>query len=247
MYEADALNLTGLGIQARAFFTRSMNIMKTLLTLALTWILMAQVSKADLIISEVYSAGSGNLTYGVDWFELTNRGATSINITGWRMDDNSANFAVSVPFGSEVTTIDAGVSVVFLETSAANFANRVALFNQAWFGSDTSSVVFGSYNGSGVGLGTGGDAVNIFDSAGNIQASVSFGAASTGFTFDNAEGLTGAISRLSQVGVNGAFQSFNNAEIGSPGRIAVPEPTSVALTIVGLTSFAALRRKSKKV
>ncbi|HAF00150.1 MAG TPA: PEP-CTERM sorting domain-containing protein, partial [Methylophilaceae bacterium] len=52
------------------------------------------------------------------------------------------------------------------------------------------------------------DAVNIYDSTGVIQASVSFGASdavSPFQTFDNAAGVTGAISTLSQVGVNGAF------------------------------------------
>ena len=221
--------------------------MRFFLALFLALLGSAGSLRADLVISEVYSAGSGNGTYNVDWFELTNRGSTSIDITGWRMDDNSANFGVAVPFGPELTIIGAGQSVVFMETSSANFANRVTLFNQAWFGADTSSVAFGSYNGSGVGLGTGGDAVNIYDSLGNLRANVTFGAATTGFTFDNAAGLTGAISQLSQIGVNGAFQSFNGAEVGSPGLIsAVPEPTSVALACIGLSGIALLKRRDRK-
>jgi predicted extracellular nuclease len=221
--------------------------MRFLLVAFLTLACSVSTLRADLVISEVYSAGSSNTTYGVDWFELTNRSSASIDITGWVMDDSSANFGSAVPFGPELTIIGAGQSVVFLETSSANFANRVALFNQAWFGSDTSSVAFGSYNGSGVGLSSSADAVNIYDGLGQLQASVSFGAATAGFTFDNAAGLTGAISQLSQIGVNGAFQSFNGAEVGSPGLIAaVPEPTSVALACVGLSGLALLRRRNRK-
>jgi len=228
------------------------------LSLALV-LITAPSTLADLIISEVYPAGSGNGTYGVDWFELTNTGGASIDITGWRMDDNSISFTNSVPFGAEVSSIAAGQSVVFLETSSANFATRVTNFNLAWFGNETSSVVFGSYNGSGVGLGTGGDAVVIFNSTGTIQARVTFGTTTTGFTFDNAAGINGTapggpgdpgnpgtISQLSAVGVNGAFLSFNGAEVGSPGTItAIPEPTSILLAGIGGLAGWCVRRRRK--
>jgi len=211
---------------------------------------------ADIVISEVYSAGSGNTGYyAVDWFELTNTGASDVDITGWKMDDNSNSFASAVPFGAEVTVIAAGKSVVFLETSTANYATRVANFNNFWFGTPTSSVLIGSYNGSGVGLSTGGDGVNIYNAAGVNQASVTFGAATVGFTFDNAAGLNGAITQLSVAGINGAFVSFKadgpapGTETGSPGTIStfssVPEPTSIALTgIGGLLALVIRRRRS---
>jgi hypothetical protein len=216
---------------------------------------------ADIVISEVYSAGSGNSgtlldpNYAADWFELTNTGASDVDITGWKMDDNTNSFASAVPFGAEVTVIAAGKSVVFLETSSTNYATRVANFNNFWFGTPTSSVLIGSYNGSGVGLSTGGDGVNIYNAAGEIQASVTFGAATVGFTFDNAAGLNGAISQLSVAGINGAFVSFKTngpgpgTETGSPGTIStfssVPEPTSIALTgIGGLLALVIRRRRS---
>ena len=213
----------------------------------LTAALLAGISSThaqSLLITEVYPSGSGNLTYGVDWFELTNFGSSAVDITGWKMDDGSAAFLSSVPFGTEITTIGAGKSVIFLETSSANFAARVSSFNTVWFGTTTSSLLFGSYNGSQVGLGTGGDAVNIFDSSGNVLANVTFGATTAGATLDNYTGANGALSTYSAVGTNGAFTSANGLEIGSPG--VVPEPSSAALLGFGTLALLALRRISRK-
>lgn len=205
-------------------------------------LLLSSHASADIRITEVASWGSSNGTYGVDWFELTNFGASSIDITGWKMDDNSNSFANSVPFGPQVTTIGAGESVVFLETSSANYATRVANFNNAWFGTPTSSLKIGSYNGTQVGLSTGADAVNIFDSIGNLITRVDFGTATTNVTFDNSIGLNNTvISALSAIGVNGAFQSFDGREIGSPG--AVPEPSALGLLAVAGVVAGGLRRK----
>ena len=75
-----------------------------------------------------------------------------------------------------------------------------------WFGTTPpASLLVGTYTGSGVGLSTGSDAVNLFDAAGRRITGVSFGASTTGVTFDNAAGVAGPISTLSAVGINGAF------------------------------------------
>jgi len=201
-------------------------------------------SYAAIMVSEVNPNGSG--TTDADWFELTNTGNSAIDITGWRMDDSGILDPPAATFGPEVTSILAGQSVVFLETGA-NFSTRVETFNTRWFGTTTSSVVFGSYNGSGVGLSSNGDAVNIFNSAGVLQANVSFGANTIGSvgppvilgrTFDNAAGLNNTvITQLSAIGVNGAFQSFFGIDVGSPGTIsAVPEPASIVL--MSMVAFA---------
>jgi predicted extracellular nuclease len=205
-------------------------------------------AQADIVISEVYAAGSGNGTYASDWFELTNLGASSVDLTGWKMDDStgdggSAAAAVNL---LGVTSIAAGQSIIFMESNDIVFASKIEAFNQAWVGQPTSSFVFGRYSGSGVGLGTGGDSVNIFNASNVRQANVSFGASVTGVTFDNTAGLNGFISTLSSLGVNGAFTSFNGAEVGSPGIAAVPEPTSLALSGVALFGLAAWRRRARK-
>lgn len=69
-------------------------------------------------ITEVHPSGSGNGTYAADWFEITNTGATPLDIAGWRVDDDSNAFGSSVALRG-VTTIPAGRSAVFFEGNAS--------------------------------------------------------------------------------------------------------------------------------
>jgi len=198
-------------------------------------------ARAAIVITEVHPTGSANASYGADWFELTNTGAAAVDITGWRMDDNSNSFASSVALRG-VTSIAPGQSVIFAEgnASGSNDPTIQANFITAWFGGAAPiGFTMGGYGGSGVGLSSSGDAVNIFDSVGNLIARVDFGASTLGTTFDNAAGLTGTISTLSVAGVNGAFVS-PVGEIGSPG--VVPEPASAAL-LIGAIGALLMRRR----
>ena len=59
----------------------------------------------------------------------------------------------------------------------------------AWFGATPpAGFKIGTYTGGGIGLSTGGDAVNLFDAPGNHMTGVSFGVSTTGKTFDNTAG-----------------------------------------------------------
>jgi hypothetical protein len=208
------------------------------LALATAGIVPAQ---AALIISEVSPTGSSAPAYLADWFELTNTGAVALDITNWRMDDNSNSFAVSVPL-SGVTSIAPGQSVVFIEGTSATADS----FKTAWFGTNVpAGFTIGSYTGSGVGLSATSDAVNIFNSTGTLMANVSFNAATLGVSFDNAAGLNNAtISTLSSVGTNGAFTSATGGEVGSPGTIGVvPEPSAFTALLGGLGVFGLCRRR----
>ncbi|MEA5442609.1 ExeM/NucH family extracellular endonuclease [Cyanobium gracile] len=194
-------------------------------------------STNGLVITEVAPWSSGNSPVAADWFELTNTGSTAIDISGWRMDDNSGSFVASVPL-SGISSIAAGESVIFIEGASPN-----ATFLSNWFGANApAGLQIGSYSGSGVGLSTGGDAVNIYDPNGVLKASVAFGASPappTLASFDNAALLNNSLTTLttlSSVGVNGAFgitSNDGNTEIGSPGRIAsLPEPPSLIISEV---------------
>ena len=140
------------------------------------------------------------------------------------MDDNSNSFALAVALNG-VTTIQPGQSAIFVEGTAST----ATAFTTAWFGaSPPSGFLIGSYTGSGVGLSTTSDAVNVYDSTGALVANVTFNASdgtSPFQSFDNAAGVNGPISTLSSVGTNGAFVAANDAaEVGSPGTIGAPGP-----------------------
>ncbi|MEI6467743.1 MAG: lamin tail domain-containing protein [Verrucomicrobiota bacterium] len=216
----------------------------------------ALVAHAQLFITEWHSAGSSNANgYSVDWFELTNTGSSAVTLTNWRMDDSSPSFATGAVL-SGVTSLAAGKSAIFLEVPSAgtpSFATIQAGFLTAWFGSNVpSGLLIGSVIDGGIGLSGNGDAVNIYDAAQSLMASVSFGsnAGNLNRTFDNTALLNNtAVNTFSSVGVNGAFLSANGLEIGSPGIFApIPEPSTYA-AIAGLATLGTvvLRRRFRNV
>ncbi len=186
---------------------------------------------AHALISEVAPWGSGNTPYAADWFEVTNTGATPVDLTGWKMDDSSNAFSSAVPL-HDMAVIPAGMSELFFEDTTGVDATIESQFLTAWLGSPTPPPGFliGFYSGAGVGLSTGGDDVHLFDSLGNPVTGVTFGASPSSppfASFDNTAGAT-TLSTLSAIGVNGAFRSYDENEIGSPPALASAGPTITA-------------------
>lgn len=202
-------------------------------------------AQAAVNITEVAPWGSGKSEVAVDWFELTNSGLSALDISGWKMDDNSAQFSKAVAL-SGVSSMAAGQSVVFVEGTAAD----ATAFASLWFGTSVpAGLSVGYYSGSGVGLSQSSDTVNVYNASGALQASVSFGASGASApyqTFDNAARLNNTtLSQLSVTGINGAFAAAGNAsEIGSPGSVAaVPEPETYAMLLAGLVVMGAVVRR----
>jgi uncharacterized protein YjiK/2',3'-cyclic-nucleotide 2'-phosphodiesterase (5'-nucleotidase family) len=189
--------------------------------LDVTDVLVETTPIVSVSITEAASWSSSTTNVGADWFEVTNNGNAPLDITGWKVDDSSNSFTAALAL-TGITSIASGESVIFLETTSTNAATIIANFKSAWFGSNVpAGLQVGSYTGGAIGLSSGGDAVNLFNAAGVIQSNISFGAATTNFTFNNAASLTNSvITTLSQVGVNDAFAAANDTvQIGSPGTI----------------------------
>ncbi len=207
-------------------------------------------ARAALVITEVMSSSGITGAGSGDWFELTNTGATSVDLTGYQMDDNSNSFASSVPISftnlGATATLAPGQSEIFLETATPDA--DVAGFRSYWGGLATLAPI-ATYTGSGVSLGSGGDQVHIFDAAGNVQAGVAFGAATSGVSFDNRAGVSfpDFVTTSSVAGVNGAYNAANPGalsvtDVGSPG--AVPEPSAyVWLGLGALAGLSAVRAR----
>jgi autotransporter-associated beta strand protein len=184
---------------------------------------------------------SNALTLGnMDWWEITNYGDAAVDITGWKMDDNSFSFGSAVPISPFSTTgapvwslINPGESVVFMETSSGSTA--VTQFQSLWnLGSGTGNVrnpKLGTYTGSGVSLGSGGDGVIIFDAMGNEVSRVSFGAATQGCSFSwsyDSAGVLGSApaGTVSNASTPPAYSVTisGTQNTGSPGVAVVTAP-----------------------
>jgi uncharacterized protein YjiK len=213
-------------------------------TLELIDVINETATPGTVAITEVAPWGSGNTSYAADWWEVTNLGATPVDLTGWRMDDNSYAFGSAVPLrgawngggADPVGSVAPGQSRIFMESGqnpAAADATLAQKFSLAWWGTSAPppGVAIGFYGGSGVGLSTGGDAVNLFRGDGTRVTGVSFGTSPSSApfgSFDNSAGIGGTttpapgISTLSATGVHGAFLAHDGTGIGSPGVDFLP-------------------------
>ena len=212
----------------------------------------AQLS--TLRITEAMS--SSGLGGTADWFEVTNYGSAAVDLTGWKMDDGSVNHLAAVALNG-VSSIGAGESVVFVETSAP--LTVIPDFRSFWGGSAATATI-GSYTGSGISFSSGGDGMVLFNS-GSAEATprVSFGAATTGSSFyyqydaigdpTTSPNSNAVVSTVGTINGQVTYLSANTVtqNIGSPGTAinAVPEPSTYAMALAGLAcgGYSLFRRR----
>ena len=196
---------------------------------------------AYLRITEVMSSsGTGGTS---DWFEVTNYGASAVDMTGFRMDDNSFSFGASVLLNG-VSSIAAGESVVFFESTTAS--PDVSAFKAFWGG--IPAVQVGFYNGSGAGVSfsSGGDGAVVFNASGTqVTQQATFGAATTGssFYFNLPPANTGAVSVVGTIDTQVTVATAGSpANVGSLGTaIGIPAPGAIAL--IGVAGLVGSRRR----
>jgi len=209
---------------------------------AIAAVLVSSSASANIRITEVMSSSNGLGAPTPDWIEITNYGSSAVNLSGWRMDDGSCNFAVSAAL-TGVTSIGAGESVIFIESAAGA---AVPAFLTHWGG--LAGVQVGYYSGSGLGFSSGGDGACLFDAGGAILSQVNFGVATSGSSFfygwDSAGVLDSAYNGIvSTVGTIGTQVGFSSTgDTGSIGTaLGVPAPGAIAL--LGLAGLAGRARR----
>lgn len=237
---------------------------KTIIALAITSALSLEVAQAGPILRITEVMSSSGVSGTADWFEITNVGDATANISGYKMDDSTFSFASSVSLQG-VSAIDAGESVIFLEVSDPSFSSTlISDFRTFWGLAATPDI--GYYSGSGIGFSSNFDGLVIFDDQGNeVTPQTSFGAATSGTSFYWSYDATGGFVNgsassgvLSTQGTSGAQVTFLSTStspqnLGSPGTAilasqqnpqqAVPEPPLFALCGLGVMISALVRKR----
>ena len=167
----------------------------------------------DLAITEIMaSSNDPDATVNEDWWELTNYGNTTVNLDGFSWDDDS-EVPGTVVFPS--INIAAGESFVIWRGISAD----ETAFLANWGLTSAAVTVLSSdeFTGGFPGLGSGGDAVVLYDSSATAIeiCKATYLAATAGFSieFDTLCSLQGNAVN----GINGAYTS-NGGDVGSPGN-----------------------------
>jgi hypothetical protein len=208
--------------------------------------LLAAVSSAavaDLVITEVApqtTSGTASTING-DWWELTNTGVATVNLSGYQWADTEDALPSSDSNFFPSFDLAPGQSVIILEENVVSEVEwrtnwgipaSVAILCQDEM-LDDSTPEGDTFSG----LGNSNDGVFFYDAAGTQLSSYTYASNTRGVSFE--ADFAGANLGLSVVGENGAVLAANG-DIGSPGS-AVPSPA--ALSVMGLAALVAGRRR----
>jgi uncharacterized protein YjiK/methionine-rich copper-binding protein CopC len=179
-----------------------------------------------LLITEVNSNAAGG-----DFFELYNYGTTTIDLNGWKWDDDSASFTDvgNATFGS--VSIAPGQRLVVIN------ATSTAAFITAWNIPSTVTVV--ATGGPGLG---GGDAVVVFDTAGKVVTSFNYKGGTATMTASDSTVILPAQASVGLTAVypNHAGLAFGGTAITSAvwDGVSTSAPTYKAAVVGVLNGYA---------
>ena len=226
-------NLTLASLQVSDSGTYSVEVSNGALPNATASITLLVTPRPALVVTEVQSSQASGTNIVADWWELSNLDTFSVDLFGYRWDDNSANLGVAYTFTNH-TIIKPGESIICVENLAADQF-------RAWWGVSNlpANLQIVNYVANGVGLGASGDQVNLWNQAATVNsdpigkiAFISLSSATAGRTFvrnpDTGVFSGNTTTGLSTNGVNGAFVAAQFGDIGSPGWVV--EPMTLHLT-----------------
>lgn len=233
---------------------RRLNTLLVLPLLALSILSAPAWAVVDLQITEIWPGGLAGTENTSDWFEVTNFGdmpATNLLASPLHMDDDSAAFASSVELEG-IDAIGPGESVIYLtdyEGPFGDLAAGTAAFLAMW--GPLPGVQIGGAPGS-IGLGGGGDAVNIWDDLATLLDSEGYSTDAALPSFVSHPDGTWVDNTFAQVDVWGAYEgnfgatsSISDPPIGSPGTTGatIPEPSTTLLLLLGAVAAAFCGRR----
>ena len=212
---------------------------KFITAVALLALLTASPAFANVYITEFCSDTGNNEHF--EFVEVTNLGASPVNMTGWSEDDSGATPNKSGHSLTGLGTLAPGQSGILTEATPADF--------RTYWGLPATVPVVGPYTNDN--LNTTADSITLFDSTGTLVDRLDYSTTNGGSADmvtrncpldalgqnDNALWINSAIGD--------AFDSFRAPQkpiiIGNPGTYAVPEPASV--TTLGGAALLLVRRK----
>ncbi len=188
------------------------------------------VPTVDLQITEVM-AGSvhANSLVNGDWFEITNVGASAVNLAGFSWDDDSKIVGTYV-FPN--ITLLAGQSLIVLDEDSVNVQAWTNIWSQTPNG--IKVVARNQMTPSGfAGLSQSGDRIYLWDASNAIVDTIAYTSYTAGSSLVFANGVN---QGQSVNGVNGAYTSLGN-DIGSPANLAPMMITIPDYTISEINSI----------
>jgi hypothetical protein len=212
----------------------------------------AQLAITETMSSESTNLGTGLVAAGPDYWELSNFGTNSIDLSGYIFNDSDATRggdANSSVFDG--ITIAPGESIVLVQSGTA-LVSRDDFFN--WWGAANLPANLQVLFYSGNGLSSSGDSVVLWAPTATSDADyvdrADFGEAVRGhsFTYNPTNGLFGIVSSN---GVGGAFKAVTSDDEGSPGKttgpvalgfIQQPSPASATLPAGSDATFTVIAK-----
>ena len=198
--------------------------------------LLAPTIRAQLAITEMMSStwkilGLTSVTNS-DFWELTNFGTNTINLTGYKFSDNK-NSPQPLAKSNNPLWIHPGESVVFVRN---NYTTNEVQFRNWWgpcIGSDLQVRFY-----TRPGFASTGDGIRVYDPSLNLVDTIDFGPATFGVSFVyNPD--SGAFGDLSIPGLRGACQANSAVDTASPGVTIGPIPLRITQQPTSVLACAA--------